>query len=149
MRWIAREENERADKRKLIEAGSSLRVLVRLATIRAAGRWRHHADVDVSDMEWGRDVVNPSIETVTKEATHNMVEEVSHRQLQNKILSFIRKKGGHKVKRWEVMRSLSKAIRNEKDFDAIIEVLQEGGIITIDKEILSAGGTPSVSYSLG
>jgi len=120
-----------------------------LATIRAAGRWCYHAEVDATDMEWGRDVVNESIETVTKEATHNMVEEVSHGQLQNKILNFIRKKGGQNVKRRDVMRSLAKSIKNKKDFDAIIDVLEEGGIIAAEKKIPPTGGLPSISYSLG
>jgi hypothetical protein len=124
-------------------------IAVRLATIRAAGRWCYHAEVDVSDMEWGRDVVNESIETVTKEATNNMVEEVSHGQLQNKILNCIRKRGGKNVKRRDVMRSLAKSIRNKKDFDAIIDVFEEGGIILVEKEIPPTGGPTVISYSLG
>jgi hypothetical protein len=124
-------------------------IAVRLATIRAAGRWCHHAEVDASDMEWGRDVTNESIETVTKEAKHNMVEEVSHGQLQNKIINYIRKKGGLKVRRRDVMRSLAKSTRNKKDFDDIIAVLEEGGIVLVEKKILPTGGTPSITYSLG
>jgi hypothetical protein len=120
-----------------------------VGTIRAAGRWCYHAEVDVSDMEWGRDVVNESIETVTKEATNNMVEEVSHGQLQNKMLNCIRKRGGKNVKRRDVMRSLAKSIRNKKDFDAIIDVFEEGGIILVEKEIPPTGGPTVISYSLG
>jgi Bifunctional DNA primase/polymerase, N-terminal/Protein of unknown function (DUF3987) len=124
-------------------------IAVRLATIRAAGRWGHDATVDVSDMEWGRDIVKASIETVTREAAHNMVEEVSHGQLQNKILNFLRKKGGKSVTRRDVMRSLSKAIRNKKDFDATIDVLEESGIINVEKRTPPTGGLPIISYSLG
>jgi hypothetical protein len=43
-------------------------------------------------MEWGRDVANASIEMVAKDAARNMVEELSHGQLQNKILNYIRKR---------------------------------------------------------
>jgi hypothetical protein len=33
--------------------------------------------------------------------------------------------------------------------NAIIDVFEEGGIITIEKKIPPAGGTPIISYSLG
>jgi hypothetical protein len=62
-------------------------------------------------MEWGRDVANASIEMVAKDAARNMVEELSPGQLQNKILNYIRKRGGKNIKRREVMRSLAKSIR--------------------------------------
>ena len=31
----------------------------------------------------------------------------------------------------------------------ITDVLEEGGIITVEKKIPPTGGTPSISYSLG
>lgn len=34
-------------------------------------------------------------------------------------------------------------------FDVVIDVLEEGGIITVEKIIPPTGGTPSISYSLG
>ena len=147
----ARHIEQRMDKEPELEPfiARAGEIAVRLATIRAAGRWCHHAEVDVTDMEWGRDVVNESIETVTKEATHNMVKEVSPGQLQNKILNFIRKKGGQKVKRRDVMRALAKSIRNKKDFDAIIDVFEEGGIILVEKKTPPTGGPTVISYSLG
>ena len=46
-------------------------------------------------------------------------------------------------------RSLAKSIRNQKGgFDVVIDVLEEGGIITVEKIIPPTGGTPSISYSL-
>jgi hypothetical protein len=47
------------------------------------------------------------------------------------------------------MRSLAKSITNKKDFDAIVDVLEEGGILTVEKKIPPAGGPTSISYSLG
>jgi len=47
-------------------------------------------------------------------------------------------------------RSLTKSIRNQKGgFDVVTDVLEEGGIITVEKIIPPTGGTPSISYSLG
>jgi hypothetical protein len=44
---------------------------------------------------------------------------------------------------------LAKSIRNKEDFDATTDVLEEGGIITVEKKIPPTGETPSTSYSLG
>jgi hypothetical protein len=46
------------------------------------------------------------------------------------------------------IRSLAKSIRNKKDFYAIIDVLEEGGIITVEKKIPPTGGTPRISRRL-
>jgi hypothetical protein len=48
----------------------------------------------------------------------------------------------------EICRSLNKSIRSKKDFDAIIQVLEEGGIIKVEKEKPSTGGMPRVFYSM-
>jgi hypothetical protein len=58
-----------------------------------SSRWGHVAEVDVSDMEWGRDVANASIDMVAPDAMQNMAVEVSHAQLRNKILNTIKKRG--------------------------------------------------------
>jgi hypothetical protein len=122
-------------------------IAVRLATIRAAGRWCHHAEVDVSDMEWGRDIANASVEMVAKDAAQNMVVEVSHGQLRNKILNAIKKKG--EISHRDLYHSINSSIRSKKDFDSIIEVLEEGGIINVRKELPPTGGRPKKFYSMG
>jgi hypothetical protein len=47
----------------------------------------------VSDMEWGRDVANASIDMVAPDAMQNVAVEVSHAQLRNKVLNTIKKRG--------------------------------------------------------
>ena len=73
-------------------------------------RWCHGAEADTSNMEWGHDVA--SVEMVTKDATHNRVKEASHGQLQNKILNYIRKKGG-KSEAWRC-RALAGQVNSEQ-----------------------------------
>jgi hypothetical protein len=75
---------------------------------------------------------NASVEMITKDATHNRMEEVSHEQLQNKILNDIREKG-RKVEHGDVVHSLAKSIPSKKSFDSTIQMLQEGGIINVRK----------------
>jgi hypothetical protein len=53
-----------------------------------------------------------------------------------------------KVKHGDVVHALAKSIRSKKDFDSIIQVLQEGGIINVEKVIPPTGGTPCVFYSM-
>lgn len=74
---------------------------------------------------------NASVEIITKDATHNRMEEVSHEQLQNKILDDVRR--GGKVKHRDVARSLAKSIPSKTSFDSIIQMLQERGIINVRK----------------
>jgi hypothetical protein len=119
-------------------------IAVRLATIRAAGRWGHTCVVDTSDMEWGRDIANISVEMMARDALQNMVYDTSQGQLRNKVQNFIQKK--KKTTHRDLNRALSEHIKNDKDLNSIIEVLKNGGFITVEKKVPKTGGPQTTIY---
>jgi hypothetical protein len=70
-----------------------------------------------------------------------------HGQLRNKILNKIQKKG--EIAHRHLYHSINSGICSKKEFDSIIEVLGEGGIINVRKELPPAGGRPKLFYSMG
>src|SRR5437016_12256203 len=96
---------------------------LRLATIRAAGRWGQGAAVDVSDMEWECDVALASAHTVAGDASAKMVVERSHGKMTVRALDAIRRNGG-KISRRELLRSLGGAVK-VRDLNEIIAGLIE------------------------
>ena len=117
---------------------------VRLATIRAVGRWGYDATVDRDDMEWGIALARASGDKLAVDARGNMVVDLSAGQFQGKILEIIKKR--RRVQRRELFRSLQKSIRSARDFDSIINVLVQGGTITIDRVPAPKGGHEVVWY---
>jgi hypothetical protein len=97
--------------------------------------------------DWCRDVANASVEMVAKDAAQNMVVETSHGQLRNKILNTIKKNS--ETAHRDLYHSINSSIRGKKDFDSTIEVLEEGGIINVRKELPPGGGRPKIFYSIG
>jgi hypothetical protein len=89
---------------------------------------------------------------VASDAARNMVVETSHGQLRNKILNTIKKAASSpegEIAHRDLYRSINRSIRSKKDFDSIIEVLEEGGIINVKKELPPAGGRPKIFCSMG
>jgi hypothetical protein len=76
-----------------------------------------------------------------------MVVETSHGQLRNKILNKIQKKG--EIAHRDLYASINSSIRSKKNFDPIIEMLEEGGILNVRKEVPPVGGRPKLFYSMG
>lgn len=144
---FARSIERRMDKEPELEpfVARCGEIAVRLATIRAAGRWGPGATVDLGDIEWGIAVSSMSAEMVASDALKKMVVEMSHGQVANKVLDVIRRLGGRASRR-DVFRALGKSVRSVKDLEQIIGMLAEGGTVSIEKVTPPAGGPPSVWY---
>jgi flagellar basal body P-ring protein FlgI len=95
-------------------------------------------------MEWGRDIANVSVETMARDAMQNMVQGTTHGELRNKVINFIQKK--KKTTHRALNRSLSQHIKSRKDLESIIQVLEDGGLITSEKKTPRTGGPPSIIY---
>jgi hypothetical protein len=121
---------------------------IRLATIRALGRWRSDdCAVDASDIEWGRDVAYTCAKRVGRQAAEAMVVEMNHGQIVNKIIETVRKHGG-RVQHWKVSRALQKVVRNKKELTGSIDILVEAGTLRKEQVTPPAGGQPTVWYSM-
>jgi hypothetical protein len=93
----------------------------------------------------GRDIANVSVETMARNAMQNMVHDTTHGQLRHKIINFIQKK--KKTTHRALYGALSQHIKSRKDLGSIIQVLGDGGLITIKNKTLRTGGPPSIIYN--
>jgi Bifunctional DNA primase/polymerase, N-terminal/Protein of unknown function (DUF3987) len=96
---------------------------VRLATIRAAGRWGHGAKVDMSDMEWSAGLAWATAQA-TVDAIVSQVPETERGVFAEKLLEIIRRRGS--VTARDIQMSIRGRLRSMEIKD-IIRQLIEGG----------------------
>lgn len=136
-----------------IEADEALRpfyartveMAVRLATIRAAGRFS--PTVDAADISWGRDVALWSAARMAVLAGEHMAGN-EFAGYGNRIIRFMRKKQAA-VTRREILQHLSGEMR-VKEVNDLMEMLVESGRVVATKKEKPVVGRPptSPSYSL-
>lgn len=108
--------------------GRSPEIAIRLATIRTVGRWGPYGDtpmIDLSDVEWGRDIALSCGMSLATEAKLHMAEN-ERQAWSNRILGVIRKKGTAS------QRAIQQHVRNAikgGDLKDILESLCEQGAI--------------------
>lgn len=108
--------------------GRTAEIAVRLATIRAVGRWGPYGDgpaIDLSDIEWGRDLATHCGFALAKEAKSHMAEN-DRQAWSNRILQVIKKL------RMATVRNIQQYLRNAikgSDLKDILESLCEAGMI--------------------
>ena len=96
---------------------------VRLATIRAAGRWGRGAGVDLSDIEWGVAVAWTAGQALA-EAAQDFLPQNERGEMTEKILAYVRRK--HPVKPRDIQQFLKGRLRS-KDIKDILSQLVEAG----------------------
>ena len=96
---------------------------VRLATIRAAGRWGRGARVDLSDIEWGVGVAWTAGQALA-EAAQDFLPQNERGEMTEKILAYVRRK--HPVKPRDIQQFLKGRLRS-KDIKDILSQLVEAG----------------------
>ena len=96
---------------------------VRLATIRAAGRWGRSARVDLSDIEWGVGVAWTAGQALA-EAAQDFLPQNERGEMTEKILAYVRRK--HPVKPRDIQQFLKGRLRS-KDIKDILSQLVEAG----------------------
>jgi hypothetical protein len=96
---------------------------VRLATIRAAGRWGRGARVGLSDIEWGVGVAWTAGQALAT-AAQDFLPQNERGEMTEKILAYVRRK--HPVKPRDIQQFLKGRLRS-KDVKDILSQLVEAG----------------------
>ena len=96
---------------------------VRLATIRAAGRWGRGARIDLSDIEWGIGLAWTAGQALA-EAAQDFLPQNERGEMTEKILAYVRRK--HPVKPRDIQQFLKGRLRS-KDIKDILSQLVEAG----------------------
>jgi hypothetical protein len=103
-------------------------IAVRLATIRAAGRWGYGASVDASDMEWGASVAWLAGQAMA-DAVVDQLPQTERGDFADKLLGIIRRRG--KVKVRDIQRAMHARLRSAEIKD-IIRQLMEAGLVRFE-----------------
>jgi hypothetical protein len=98
-------------------------IAIRLATIRAAGRWGPGAGVDQSDMEWAVGVSWTASQALA-EAAIEFVPENERSAFGDKILGLIRRRGTAKVR--DVQQYVRGALHSREIKDLLGQFLEAG-----------------------
>jgi hypothetical protein len=96
---------------------------VRLATIRAAGRWGRGASIDLDDIEWGVGVAWTAGQALAA-AAQDFLPQNERGEMTEKILAYVRRK--HPVKPRDIQQFLKGRLRS-KDIKDILSQLVEAG----------------------
>lgn len=124
--------------------GRTAEIAIRLATIRAVGRWGPYGEgptVDLSDVEWGRDIAMQCGMTLAKEAKMYMAEN-ERQAWSNRILDVIRKRGSASPR--AIQQNIRGAMKSAEIKD-ILDGLCESGVIEAVRD-QNAGRLMTVAY---
>jgi len=114
---------------------------VRLATIRAAGRYPYGPKVSVADMEWGRDVAWWSARRMM-ECCALYMAETENQEWANTIKRILRDAGG-KMSKSGVLRKLQHRLK-ARDLNELLGLIKESGTIKIATEKSNGGAPPTM-----
>ena len=134
----------RADQGEAPFLARTAEMAVRMATIRAAGRWGHVAAVGADDMEWGANLSMRSSLELIQDAQRNMVEELGIGQLTVRVLRLVEMKGS--ITHRELHRKMQQSFRRSADLVDVMKTLETADRITIEKNVPLSGGPPTVTY---
>jgi hypothetical protein len=98
---------------------------IRLATIRAAGRWGHGATVDLSDMEWGAGLAWTATQAMTTTA-QDFLPQNERGEITEKILGYVRR--NRAVKPRDIQQFLSGRLRSQEIKDILKQLCEAGEI---------------------
>ena len=96
---------------------------VRIATIRAAGRWGYGASVDLSDMEWGAGIAWTSSQSMATDMLEFLPEN-ERSQMTKRIAAYVKRRGPVKVKH---IQQFLKGRLKSGDIKDILSQLVESG----------------------
>jgi hypothetical protein len=127
--------------------GRSAEMAVRLATIRAAGRWIGNYDftVDLSDIEWGIALASECGKMLAAQARMNMTDDdLSHGKLVNKIASIVKQQPKRRIARRALMKKLQTV--KPRDVDQALSGLLASGALVHEQVKAGERGPPAVWY---
>jgi hypothetical protein len=103
---------------------------VRLATIRAAGRWGRGASVDLSDMEWGAGIARTAALELAGLA-QDFLPRNERGDITAKIASYVQRK--HPVKPRNIQQFLNGRLRTPEIKDILAQLVEAGEIMWTDQ----------------
>jgi hypothetical protein len=125
-RSVERSTDERPDTEPYVARCAE--IAVRLATIRAAGRWCHGAKVDASDMTWAAGLAWNAGRALA-DAVVDQMPQTDRGEFADKLLAVIRRRRGVKVR--DIQRAMHARLRSAEIKD-IVRQLIEAGLVTYD-----------------
>jgi hypothetical protein len=109
---------------------------IRLATIRAAGRWGRGATVDLDDMEWGISIAWKATQGLA-EAAQDHLPENERSEMTAKLLGLIRRRRSMRLR--DIQQWLRCRLKSGEIRDILAQLVEAGEIEKIDHEYRSAG----------
>jgi hypothetical protein len=103
---------------------------IRLATIRAAGRWGRGGSVDLDDMEWGAGIAWKAAQGLA-EAAQDHVPENERSEMSAKIANLIRRRGIMKPR--DIQQFIRSRIRSSEIKDILGQLVDAGEIEWTDQ----------------
>jgi hypothetical protein len=98
-------------------------IAVRLATIRAAGRWGHGARVDASDMTWSAELAWKAGQAMA-DAVVDQVPQTDRGEFADKLLAIIRRRKRVKVR--DIQRAMHARLRTAEIKDIVRQLIEAG-----------------------
>jgi Bifunctional DNA primase/polymerase, N-terminal/Protein of unknown function (DUF3987) len=117
---------------------------IRLATIRAAGRWGRGGRVDLDDMEWGTGIAWLAANSLATMA-QDYIAENERSEMTAKLLGLIRRRG--EMSRRDIQQWIRSRIRSQ-DLKDILGQLVEAGEITQSGQVYRPAGWVSAYASV-
>jgi hypothetical protein len=130
------EEHTEADPHMADFMARCAETAIRLATIRAAGRWGHGARIDVSDVEWGAGFAWTATQTLGANLREFMPENERSR-IAGRIADFIRRKGPVKVR--NIQQFLKGRMRSPEIRDVLAQLMEAGEVENTSEGYKAAG----------
>jgi Bifunctional DNA primase/polymerase, N-terminal/Protein of unknown function (DUF3987) len=103
---------------------------IRLATIRAAGRWGRGAKVDLEDMEWGTGIAWLATSSLATMAQDHLPEN-ERSELATKLLGLIQRRGLMKLR--DIQQWLKGRLRSQEIKDILGQLVEAGEIERTDQ----------------
>jgi hypothetical protein len=100
-------------------------IAIRLATIRAAGRWGHGARVDASDMTWAAELAWQAGQAMT-DAVVDQVPDSDRGVYLDKLLGIIRRRGTVKVR--DIQQYIRGRLRSADIKDILRQLIEAGDV---------------------
>ena len=109
---------------------------MRLATIRAAGRWGRGASIDLSDIEWGVGVAWTAGRALAA-AAQDFLPQNERSEMTDKILSYIRRRHTS-VKPRDIQQFIRGRLRSREIKDILAQLVEAGEVEWSDDGYRSA-----------
>jgi hypothetical protein len=106
-------------------------IAIRLATVRAAGRWAVGAAIDASDMTWGAELAWKAGQAMA-DAVVDQMPQTDRGEFADKLLAIIRRRRRVKVR--DIQRAMHARLRTAEIKDIVRQLIEAGLVEFVDGE---------------